>query len=151
MFENVSPLGFDAEQLLLIEAGAVVARLEQLERDARVEDRHVVPVVRRLRAQEEENFEPAVQLLSACYESALCLAEEHGIQSIGFPSVSTGAFGYPMEQAARIAMRTVIEAIPRLESLRLIRFVLHDRTALEIHAGALQSLAPENEGTSTGS
>ena len=49
--------------------------------------------------------EPAEALLASCYREAMWLAEHHGLQSIAFPAISTGAFGYPAEPAARTALR----------------------------------------------
>ena len=48
--------------------------------------------------------------LRRCYESCLALAREHGLRSIAFPSISTGAYGYPIEQAAPIAVRAVLDS-----------------------------------------
>lgn len=85
--------------------------------------------------------EPADDLLAACYREALARAEENGLRSVAFPAISTGAFGYPMEDAARVALRTVLEVVPELESVERIRFVLYDRAALEAHEAALDILA----------
>jgi O-acetyl-ADP-ribose deacetylase (regulator of RNase III) len=84
--------------------------------------------------------EPAAELLARCYENALQLAEENEIASIVFPALSTGAFGYPMEEAATVAARAVLEAVPRLKSVRRIRFTLFGSTALEAHARAFRQL-----------
>ncbi len=81
--------------------------------------------------------EPADALLASCYRRALALAEEHAVTSIAFPAISTGAFGYPLRAAARIALQTVIERAPALESVRRIRFVLFDAASLEAHRDAL--------------
>ena len=51
------------------------------------------------------------RLLAACYRHSLALAAQHGCKSIAFPSISTGAFGYPIEEASRIALRTIQEFI----------------------------------------
>ena len=56
--------------------------------------------------------EPSDELLADCYRNALKLAERHGISSIAFPAISTGAFGYPMKEAAEVALRTVLEMAP---------------------------------------
>lgn len=85
--------------------------------------------------------EPADALLAACYRNALELAEREGLHSIAFPAISTGAFGYPLRAATEIALATVLEAAPRLASLRLIRFVLFDRAALDVHVEVLEALA----------
>jgi O-acetyl-ADP-ribose deacetylase (regulator of RNase III) len=84
--------------------------------------------------------EPADELLRACYENALNLAEKHAIDSVAFPAISTGAFGYPLEAAAEVALSTVLAAMPRLESVERIRFVLYDQRALRTHEDVLQRL-----------
>ncbi len=87
--------------------------------------------------------EPADELLESCYREALCLAEQNHIASIAFPAISTGAFGYPMEPAARIAIGTILEEALRLEWVRRIRFVLYDDRALETHARVLDQAEEE--------
>ncbi len=84
--------------------------------------------------------EPSDRLLAECYRNALKLAEHHGISSIAFPAISTGAFGYPMEEAAEVAFRTIAEMAPSLKSVKVIRFVLRDEKALRIHEETLARL-----------
>ncbi|MFO7893661.1 MAG: macro domain-containing protein [Longimicrobiales bacterium] len=84
--------------------------------------------------------EPSDELLASCYREALRLAEENGLESVAFPALSTGAFGYPMGEAAEVALGTVVEELSELESVRRIRFVLYDDDALETHATALDAL-----------
>lgn len=84
--------------------------------------------------------EPSDELLRSCYVEALARAEGRGIRSIAFPAISTGAFGFPLEEAAWIALETVLERAPRLSSVQRIRFVLFDRRAFDIHARALDEL-----------
>lgn len=84
--------------------------------------------------------EPAPELLQACYENALDRAEDNAIDSVAFSAISTGAFGYPLEEAAEIALSTVLNMMPKLESVDHIRFVLYDRRAYRIHADVLQRL-----------
>lgn len=86
---------------------------------------------------------PADELLAACYRNALDLAEREGLRSIAFPSISTGAFGYPLRAATEIALSTVVDRCARLDSLRLIRFVLFDRAALDVHGEVLAAVAGE--------
>ncbi len=81
---------------------------------------------------------PEDELLANCYRNALRLAEEHKIESIAFPAISTGAFGYPMEDAAEAAFGTIMEAIPKLNSVKRVRFVLYSRKDLEIHEKTLE-------------
>lgn len=81
--------------------------------------------------------EPAEDLLASCYRRALELADREGISSVAFPALSTGAFGYPMEEAARVALTTLIDMAPNLDSVELIRFVLYSPQDLNLHAQVL--------------
>ena len=81
---------------------------------------------------------PSDVLLADCYRNALKLAEEHGIPSIAFPAISTGIFGYPVEEAARVAFSTILHEAPKLSSVKLIRFVLFSKSDQDVHARALR-------------
>jgi len=83
---------------------------------------------------------PEDKLLADCYRNALRLAEGNKIDSIAFPSLSTGAFGYPMENAAEVAFRTIKETIPELNEVKLIRFVLYSSEALDIHERVMEKV-----------
>ena len=85
--------------------------------------------------------EPSDELLARCYRRALQLAEDHQIGSIAFPALSTGAFGYPMEPAARIAFDTVLGELPKLTAVKLIRFVLFSEQDRALHARILNETA----------
>lgn len=80
---------------------------------------------------------PEERLLADCYGNALRLAEEHGITSVAFPAISTGAFGYPVEEAARVALDTVIALAPELKHVKRVRFVLYGKADLEVHERVL--------------
>jgi O-acetyl-ADP-ribose deacetylase (regulator of RNase III) len=80
---------------------------------------------------------PEAELLARCYRNALALAEENGASSIAFPAISTGIFGYPVEEAADVALRTVREAAGGLRVVRLVRFVLFGEGDLRVHERAL--------------
>ncbi len=82
---------------------------------------------------------PENELLANCYRNALKIADKNKINSIGFPAISTGAFGYPIEEAAEIALKTIIETIPKLKYVKKIRFVLYSEKDLEIHAKKLSN------------
>ena len=82
--------------------------------------------------------EPSEQFLKDCYRNALLLAEENGIRSVAFPSISTGIFGYPMREAADIALRTVVESSTSLKGVARVRFVLFGEEALRTHEAALK-------------
>ena len=83
---------------------------------------------------------PSDQLLASCYRNALKLAEINKITSIAFPALSTGAFGYPIQPAAHIALRTVHAVLPDLQHVSHIRFVLFSVADLHIHQQALTEL-----------
>jgi O-acetyl-ADP-ribose deacetylase len=85
--------------------------------------------------------EPADQLLAACYRGALQLADGRGLSSVAFPALSTGAFGYPLAEAAEVAMHTVLETVPGLRNVNLVRFVLFGTDALATHRAALARLS----------
>lgn len=85
--------------------------------------------------------DPSEELLASCYRRALELADQQGLPSVALPALSTGAFGYPMEQAARVALSTVNEMAPTLDSVKLIRFVFFSPQDLDLHADVLSDLA----------
>ena len=84
---------------------------------------------------------PEAKLLADCYQNALRRAEENQLQSVAFPAISTGIFGYPPAEAAPTALAAVAESAPSLKTVKTVRFVLFGRTAYEIHAQALLNLA----------
>lgn len=84
--------------------------------------------------------EPAEKYLANCYKNALHLAEEYSLKSIAFPAISTGAFGYPINNAADIAFRTLKDLADSLDSVELIRFVLFDENAYLVHKSHLENL-----------
>lgn len=63
------------------------------------------------------------ELLAACYQNSLLLASQHQVSSIAFPSISTGAFGYPKTDAARIASKTIKEYLAADELIKQVRLV----------------------------
>ena len=77
------------------------------------------------------------ELLAACYQNSLVLARQHQISSIAFPSISTGAFGYPKTDAAKISSRTIKDFLnvdEQIEVVRLVFFLQRDaRVFLEYH------------------
>lgn len=83
---------------------------------------------------------PEDQLLANCYLNALDLAEDHQIERIAFPSISTGAFGYPMNDAARVAFDTIKKRAGDLEYVSLIRFVLWGEDAMQVHEEVMEEV-----------
>jgi O-acetyl-ADP-ribose deacetylase (regulator of RNase III) len=84
--------------------------------------------------------EPAAELLSSCYRRALELADEKQLDSVAFPAISTGAFGYPAPDAARVALRTIAQTAPGLSNVGVVRMVLYSKTDLEVHEDALEAI-----------
>ena len=82
-------------------------------------------------------------LLASAYRRCIEVAVENGVTSLAFPSISTGAYSYPIEEAASIALHTVAEALKRYPHVELARFVLFSRGDLAVYAGALQALRDE--------
>jgi O-acetyl-ADP-ribose deacetylase len=80
------------------------------------------------------------EILSSCYRESMHLADKHGIRSISFPSISTGAFGYPVHDAAAVAVATVLAELQRTSSLCRIRFVLFDAATLQAYSKAAEKM-----------
>jgi O-acetyl-ADP-ribose deacetylase len=81
-------------------------------------------------------------LLARCYEQSLTLAALHSLRQVAFPSISTGVYGYPLNEAAPIALKAVIRCLIAHPGIELVRFVLFDRRTYEAYARALERLAP---------
>ena len=99
-------------------------------------NRHVIHTLGPVYGQDR----PEAELLANCYRNSLALAEEKGLDSVAFPAISTGIFGYPVEEAAQVALRTVVEETERLQRVRLIRFVLFGEKDLEVHEKVLSEV-----------
>lgn len=82
------------------------------------------------------------RLLASAYRTCLTLAEERKLKSIAFPSISTGIYGYPVEAAAPIALKTVIEHIQEPSSLQQVMFVLFDGGTYNAYKKALAQFVP---------
>jgi O-acetyl-ADP-ribose deacetylase len=72
-------------------------------------------------------------LLAACYRNALALAQRHGLASVAFPSISTGAYGYPIERAAPVALATVRADLAAGTGVALVRFVCFGAADLAVY------------------
>lgn len=83
-----------------------------------------------------EHHEP--ELLASCYRRVLEVAADHGLKSVAFPSISTGAYGYPIESAASIAVTTVRGMLTAPTSLQEVIFCCFSIQALEIYERLLQ-------------
>ncbi len=83
--------------------------------------------------------EPSDHWLAECYRNALELADSKGIESVAFPALSAGAFGYPVEGAAEVAMATVKQVLPRLQNVKRVRFVLFGASDEQVFSSRLLS------------
>lgn len=80
------------------------------------------------------------ELLAACYQSCLKLAVENGLKTIAFPSISTGAYQFPVKRAARIALLEIGKFLDEDTSLEKVHIVCFDEKTLEAYEGALKEL-----------
>ncbi len=78
------------------------------------------------------------EMLASCYRNSLKLAAEHGIRSVAFPSISTGVYSYPLQEAAKIAVRTVRDVLQECpEAFDDVLWVLFDKTTKSAYDEAL--------------
>jgi O-acetyl-ADP-ribose deacetylase len=83
-----------------------------------------------------EQGEP--EKLASCHRECIRLADEHGLQSLSFPAISTGAYGYPVSEAAVIALSSTLASLDAAKSLRMIRFVLFDIATLRAYTRVVE-------------
>ena len=81
------------------------------------------------------------QLLASAYRSSLELALKRGVRTIAFPSISTGVYRYPVEEAAQVAISTVAQWVAAHPEIQQVRFVLFDEKTFEAYARMLNSLS----------
>jgi O-acetyl-ADP-ribose deacetylase (regulator of RNase III) len=81
-----------------------------------------------------------VQQLARCYRSVLALVKEHRLRSLAFPSISTGAYGFPLERACRIALEEVSDFLPTSTTLQRVVFVCFSEQDRQVYQAALDLL-----------
>jgi O-acetyl-ADP-ribose deacetylase (regulator of RNase III) len=74
------------------------------------------------------------EILASCYRESMRVADELQLHAIAFPAISTGIFGYPVEQAAAVAIPTIIAALPAAQHLVSVSIVLFDKPTLDVFA-----------------
>ena len=84
---------------------------------------------------------PEAELLSQCYSNALKLTEEKKLLSIAFPAISAGIYGYPIEEAAKVALNTIIMKAPELKQIKKVVIVLYSLQDLEVYERVLKKLS----------
>jgi len=89
-----------------------------------------------------EGPERAEELLASAYRRSLEVATAHGVKSVAFPAISTGAYGYPMDEGARVALQTALEYLSAQEDsgISLVRFVLFSSGAYQVFQRVLSGL-----------
>jgi O-acetyl-ADP-ribose deacetylase (regulator of RNase III) len=83
----------------------------------------------------------SAELLASAVRAALRIADEHGLESIALPAISTGIFGYPMEEAARVMLQAAIGYLREKTGLEQVVFCLYGHSAFEVFAGELAAQA----------
>jgi O-acetyl-ADP-ribose deacetylase (regulator of RNase III) len=82
----------------------------------------------------------APELLASCYRRSLEVAAQNKLKSVAFPSISTGAYGYPLAEAAPIALKTAMDYLKVYPDIQLVRFVLYGQGAYQAYEKALKDL-----------
>ena len=81
------------------------------------------------------------ELLSGAYRKSLELCTQNKISSIAFPSISTGIYGYPVQEASRVALKTVMNYLKNHPEIMLVRFVLLDSRTFDVYKESLKEIA----------
>ncbi len=85
------------------------------------------------------------ETLASCHRESIRLADEHKLVSISFPAISTGAYGYPVDEAAPVALSAAIETLASARHMKLRRFVLFDRSTLRAFERTAEKLQPNSQ------
>jgi O-acetyl-ADP-ribose deacetylase len=84
------------------------------------------------------------EILASAYRESIRVADDHGIQSLAFPSISTGIYSYPLEEASSIAISAVLETLPSTTHVKQVRFVLFDSATLKAYVAAATRITERN-------
>jgi len=84
------------------------------------------------------------ELLASCHRESIRLADQHGIESLAFPAISTGAYGYPVTEAAPIAVSSAVDELASAKQVTKVRFVLFDVATLRAYTRAAEKLGRSN-------
>jgi O-acetyl-ADP-ribose deacetylase len=108
----------------------------RITRGYRLKAQHVIHAVGPVYQRRDRDAE----LLASAYRNSLRLASENALKRIAFPAISTGIYGYPLEQATPIALHTVKQYLDQHPEIELVRFVLWDAAALQMYERVAQEL-----------
>ena len=86
---------------------------------------------------------PEKELLASCYRNSLKIAESNSLESIGFPGISTGIFGFPADLAVEVVFNTVLAELPNLEHLKKIKFVVFNDKDLHLYESELKKISED--------
>ncbi len=130
---------------ILKECKQIVARQGQLPTGQAVitgagcmPSRHVIHTVGPVYGHTKQDAE----LLASCYRESLKLVVDNTLRSVAFPAISAGVYGYPMEEAAEVALKTTISVMEEGAPIVLVRFVLFSEAALRTYETVLARLLP---------
>jgi len=84
------------------------------------------------------------ETLASCYRESIQIADDHAIRSLSFPSISTGAYGYPVQAAAPIAVRSIANVLPQCAHIEQVRFVLFDVATCQAYIRAAEKLSQQH-------
>jgi O-acetyl-ADP-ribose deacetylase len=100
-------------------------------------NRHIIHCLGPVYGQDE----PSDKLLADCYRNAIKLADESELKSIAFPAISTGVFGYPVKDAAQVALGAIKELSGTLKHVKHVRFVLWSEQDFDVHIKVLEEIS----------
>jgi O-acetyl-ADP-ribose deacetylase (regulator of RNase III) len=80
------------------------------------------------------------ELLASCYRESMALAREHGLKTIAFPAISCGVYGYPLDQAARIAVETIRECLAENPAIEKVYLVCFGEDVLSAYRTAMEAV-----------
>ena len=101
-------------------------------------------IARDIRQRSDEWLSGEAETLVSCHRESIHLADQYGVESLSFPAISTGAFGYPLAEAAPIAVSAAIEGVAIAQHVTKIRFVLFDDLTLRAYTSAAENLNLSN-------
>jgi len=108
----------------------------------RLKARHVIHTVGPVYHRDGQR---APELLTSAYRRSLEVASENNVRSVSFPSISTGAYGYPIDEAAPIALQTAINYLESHTDIELVRFVLFGQRAYQVYEKALRRILARSQ------
>lgn len=89
-------------------------------------------------------------LLASCYRAVLQLAKQYSCESVSIPGISTGIYGYPLSDAAQIALATIAETLPTLDAaLRTVKLVQFSESSYSVYQKLMRNLVSENASVQT--